>query len=97
MTTDNPPNSGTNAVLSTSELPQPKKIVGRRVVVKVQLPIMGADLALVYNEDRTILMQVPTGQVSMRFGRREKKAFFQAELMPDGLLEIGEKVPDQAW
>ena len=71
---------------------QPKRRDGRPVVVKIQLPIAGdMGQALVYDEKRTIQMQVPVGSVAKRVPRGVVKAYFKAEIVDD-ILEIGERI-----
>ena len=67
------------------------------MIVKVQLPLAGSSQAFVYNKDRTIEMEVHMSAVAQRFRKGEYKLYFEAALVDDGVLLIGERVPAQSW
>lgn len=74
------------------------------MIVKVQLPLHTTEpepLALVYNRERTLLVQVPVigGLVdAMRGtdGRVRPKAFFEATVIHDS-VNIEHEVEDPGW
>ena len=65
-------------------------------VVKIVLP-EGRGAAVIYNKDRTIFMEHPVGLLQKRFAPGERVGFFRGELDADGILEIGDRVPDREW
>ena len=66
------------------------------MILKVQMPLAGADLALIYSEDRSVMAQVPvTAPLRSRMGKRPK-AFFHADVRA-GEIEIGDEAPWQEW
>lgn len=66
------------------------------MIVKVQLPLAGADMALIYNEDRSVMLHVPvTAPLRSRMKGRPKR-FFHANV-ERGELEIGDAAPWQEW
>jgi hypothetical protein len=69
------------------------------VIVKVQMPLMTNESipqALIYSENHEIY--VTTDAVDFRevMGDRPK-AFFQAKVLEDGTLEIGDEAEWQEW
>lgn len=71
------------------------------MIVKVQLPIWtssGEDLALIYNEDRSIehlATEEETAQI--REVQKDLKKFWHAHMNDDGLLQLDDFAPDQKW
>lgn len=64
-----------------------------KTVIKFQKPIYGSDLVLMYNEDRSIMGQLPMDKVfKMLFGDRYK-IYCECKFRDsDGYLEIGREV-----
>lgn len=59
------------------------------LVVKIQLPVMGAGLALIYNESRELMMQWPAEEVDHLFDEGEYKVYYNAVYHPhNNSLEI---------
>lgn len=69
------------------------------MIVKVQFPLASNEpqpLALIYNQDRSVCVQIPiTDPLRARMGGR-KKRFFHAEVSDFG-VEIGDAVPEESW
>lgn len=68
-------------------------------VIKIQLSLVssgGQAQILVYNEDKSFLMQGPPGKdiVDVMAGR--PKVFFEA-VMGASAIEIGREIPDPGW
>lgn len=67
------------------------------MIVKVQLPLGGEPMVLVYNQDRSVIGHVPlTTEVQECFADGEMKAFFHAR-MRGTELEIQGRAPWQEW
>lgn len=69
------------------------------MIVKVQLPVaqFGPPLALIYNKDRTVHLQVPvTDHIRKKMGFSHKQ-FFKLEKMEAGEIKLGAKQPWQEW
>jgi len=70
-----------------------------RMVVKVQLPLFTTHegpQALVTNEDKSVLVEVPlSGPLAARVGKK-MKAYFAAEVSKN-TIELLDLVPDQPW
>ncbi len=74
-----------------------KKLAGIMIpmVVKIQLPLMG-EAALIYNEDRSITMQVSVEAVENLFDDGEYKVYYTAMFdRSKGSLEIFDYVEEQ--
>lgn len=67
------------------------------MIVKVQLPLAGADLALIYNEDRSVMLHIPPSSPLIARMRGKLKAFFHVDVAKHGEIEIGEAAPWQEW
>lgn len=72
------------------------------MVVKVQIPLATSEpipLALITNEDKSFVLQVPVGHVARRFRPGEAKAFFNLipRLASKGAFDLGDRVPDPGW
>ena len=72
------------------------------MIVKVQRALAGTRAVLIYNEDRTVMWQEtdPKGCAGLeRILRGRPKAYFEAELRPDGKIEVFSKLeaPEQPW
>lgn len=71
-----------------------------KTIVKVQLPVVSnieSARALVYNEDRKVMLEVVlTSALRARFQKGEVKAFFHAEVSSYN-VEIGDRAPWQKW
>lgn len=66
------------------------------MIVKVQLPLLEGDGALIFNEDKSLVLDVPvTTLLEARMGKR-RRAHFQADMV-DEVLELGDALPDQGW
>ncbi len=69
------------------------------MIVKLQLPVVFGTMALVYNEDRSFMMELPLedGVIRKALGDRYK-AFFQAEY-DEGTrrFTLGEEAPWAEW
>lgn len=74
------------------------------MIVKVQVPLnvtAGTEdevrsMALIYNEERSIVFELPVTAPLLGRMRGRHKAFFHA-LPRRGSIEIGEDAPWQAW
>lgn len=69
------------------------------MIVKVQVPLLTNEpvpLALIYNKDKSYETTVPARDVAEAMGDK-KKAFFNAEIIEDGTLEIYDEVGDPQW
>lgn len=71
------------------------------MVVKVQVPLVSSDpkavpLALIYDEGKKYLVQVPVTDPLRAVMKKRPKAFFRASI-DKGSLVIEEEVPDPGW
>jgi hypothetical protein len=69
------------------------------MIVKIQRPLVSNDddpPALLYNEDRSVSLQVPFIDVAQLFGTFQLKVYVNAAMVGDTLV-LGEIVPDQDW
>lgn len=67
-----------------------------KFIVKVQLPLSGANLALIYDEDKQLKMHIPISeQIEKAMGAR-KKAFFFVTINRHE-LHLLEEAPWQDW
>lgn len=71
------------------------------MIVKVQLPVLSWDdseeaPALVYNEDRSVMLMVAVTDEILAV-MEGPKGFFEAEVDDDGLLHLGASVEDPGW
>jgi hypothetical protein len=69
------------------------------MIVKIQRSVFPDDSSLlVYNEDRSVLLEVPVESAppSLRLAKGTK-AFFYAELNNDVRLVVGKEVEEQPW
>lgn len=73
-----------------------RNTIAEPFIVKVQTPLAGAALALVYNEDRSVQEQYPIDKGIKRMMRGRAKAFFWARL-DGGTLTIGQESEWQSW
>jgi hypothetical protein len=74
------------------------------MIVKIQIPIMTTaevPMALIYNEDRSIEVEVPASEVKQLFREGEFKVYAHAEDKLGGddgkKLIITELAPNQSW
>lgn len=65
-------------------------------IVKVQIEQSGTR-ALIYNEDMTILYEGDATDFVKQGMTPMSKAYFEATLKQDGLLDIGDQVEEQPW
>ena len=66
-----------------------------RFIVKIQTPLAGDDLALIYDEARSFTLQVPTAEVVDAMQGRIK-AYFYAHIT-DTKLALESDAPAQDW
>jgi hypothetical protein len=87
------PNSGQFPIHAPDAPPKKREPV-LRPVVRVTIP-EGSSSAIVYSEDRKVDTTFPAGALAKRFYRGEARSgYFKSDLFEDGVLEIGERVPD---
>lgn len=75
----------------------------KKIIVKVQLPIISSEsgFALIYNEDRSIMQEVPL-RTKKEFKELDKmlgegrKGYFYGEYQGSGFILLG-KAPWQNW
>lgn len=70
------------------------------MIVKLQISLGSSDgrtRALIYNEERTVLTEMEPGQDILDVMGDDAKAYFTAVLHENGMLQIKERVPEQAW
>ena len=69
------------------------------MIVKVQLPIVSSEsaaFALIYNEERTLHLQVETDSVQHLFNADELKVYYKSEIV-DGELVFKDRVASPDW
>jgi hypothetical protein len=69
------------------------------VIVKVQMPLVLTESkpkALIYNKDRTINHWAYVEDIQDLMGARVK-AFFYAQVLPGGKLQLYQPAPWQSW
>ncbi len=69
------------------------------MIVKVQLPLATNDTtphALVYNEDRSVLAQVPVSRALEKLMKRRAKAYFSARIVETQLV-VDHEVEEPSW
>jgi hypothetical protein len=74
-------------------------MAGAAMIVKVQLPLASSEVhpkALVYDETRTIEVQVPITDALRKRMDGSPKRFFEAEVKA-GALALGREVEDPGW
>lgn len=68
------------------------------IIVKVQISLAPTGgMALIYNEDRSVMGEFPATRFLLNVMRGRKKAYFRADLTPEGLVQLGDRVKDQPW
>lgn len=68
------------------------------MIVKVQLPIAGEPLVLVYNEERSLFLQFPVTKEIKKHARGDVRYFCEAQINPvTQTLELGARVGEQGW
>lgn len=93
----NPP-SGRHPISSTEATPPTKRTIVASPIVKVTLPEPGTDdAAFIASRDGKYTMTVPRSAVSKRFNRGERVLYFKSELDGEGILELGDRLPDEDW
>lgn len=75
-----------------SESPPPQKSPPLRLVVRVETDPQKHEEVVITNKEGHVLMHVPFGRLSCRLHKRERIAFFQAQI-ENGILELGERAP----
>ena len=65
-------------------------------IVKVQMPLAGAALILIYDQKKEIVMHTHPSKVLVAKMNGRDKAFFNASVI-DGTLDLGDEAPDQPW
>jgi hypothetical protein len=85
--------------IQETTLNQPSRTPYENYVVKIAIPeTQEASQAHITNEKGTIRMWVPIDMVRKRLASNETVAFFKAQVKSSiGVLEIGERVPDEDW
>lgn len=68
----------------------------KRQIFKIQMPIYGAPLVLIYNKSRSIVSQLPVTKEIKRMMNGHVKAFFYA-IHRNKQLEIQAIAPWQEW
>ena len=72
-------------------------------IFKLQKPIVTTEesncMVLAYNEDKSILSQIPVSIVTLdALSGEDYKVFYKARVdNKSGLLEIGDKIPANQW
>jgi len=66
-----------------------------RFIVKIQTPLAGDDVALIYDKEKSFVLQVPTEEVVARMAGRVK-AYFYARVRGTRLA-LEKSAPDQEW
>lgn len=70
------------------------------MIVKIQRPLSwspGSEaIALIYNEDRTVFVQLPFVDFINLFDEEDQKVYHEADVVGT-LLHIHERVEDQSW
>ncbi|QIN95279.1 hypothetical protein DLP3_116 [Stenotrophomonas phage vB_SmaS_DLP_3] len=77
----------------------------RQQIFKIQVPVAGAPLALIYNKDRSICFQLPLNEEARKelnrfFKKDEYKIYVEGRLKGpamDAGFEILKRMPEQAW
>lgn len=68
-----------------------------RIIVKVQTPLFPQDApALVYNQDRSVMMKCPMDDSLKKIMGGKAKAYFKAEVVGDK-INLLKQLPDQNW
>ena len=70
------------------------------MIVKVQLSLLssaGKEQMLIYNEDRSVRYEAPADPKIKDLMGGRLKAYFTAELRPDGKLALGGEAMPQTW
>ena len=68
------------------------------MIVKVQLPLMGEPLMLVYNKDRSIIGQFEVDPQLKSMMKGRMKAYFYANpVLVHDQVQIIKPAPDQDW
>lgn len=70
------------------------------MIFKVQVPICGESLALVYNQDRPVMAQVPITKAIRKVCGERLKAYVHGEMRDSGngpTLQFSKQAPWQEW
>lgn len=64
-------------------------------IVKVQMPIMGHNLCLIYSEAKDVMEHMPISKDLKKAMGKEKKKYFKAYIRKDTMLVLDEEVEEQ--
>lgn len=101
------PSSSENTGETSTGL-DPPNVIGKTVIVKVQLPMGESNCILVYNKTKDLTCQIPSDGQPMEYARLEKKirdsgwmgmkGYFMAEVGDDTLkIKVAEILANQPW
>lgn len=67
--------------------------------IKIQqsLPIIKNGKFLIYNQDKSILIEFPSSKSLRVLLNNRAKAYFKATLLGDGKLNIRQEIPERDW